>query len=68
MISSILNSELYDFGVIAIFENILPVCDVLDLFHLDIKQPKIDNEKLWNDLFYSLTSSVCINRLEFHCL
>jgi hypothetical protein len=46
MISSILNSELYDFGVIAIFENILPVCDVVDLFHLHIKQPKIDNEKL----------------------
>jgi hypothetical protein len=36
MISSILNSELDDFGVAAIFENILPACEVLDLFHLHI--------------------------------
>jgi hypothetical protein len=41
-----LNSELYDFAVTAIFENILPACDVVDLFHLHIKQPKISQEKL----------------------
>jgi hypothetical protein len=33
-----LNSELYDFRVTAIFENILPACHVIDLFHLRIKQ------------------------------
>jgi hypothetical protein len=41
MISSILNNE---FDAIAIFEHILPACDVIDLFRVHIKQTKLSQE------------------------
>ena len=37
-ISSTLKSELYHFSVTAIFKNILPAGDVMNLFYLHIKQ------------------------------